>query len=178
MTPQQWAETIGGSMVAFIGVLLLVLAAWRKLAVEIAEFRRALAVIRQQSTKAATSSEQAATSAARVDDSLHNNNGGAHIKDFTDELRESVPRLIHTVQELRDDVAGLVKDQRGIRRDVGRLADVDREDRERAQREHAEIRADVAEVAGALKDHVAEVPAVVDAAKRQAIAELGLDRNP
>ena len=55
------------------------------------------------------------------------------------------------------------KSLRGTQRDVGRIADgvvhlsaVDREDRERAQREHAEIRSDVARVEGALSRHIAD----------------------
>lgn len=105
--------------------------------------------------------------------------------DLSDRMAESEAAAAERRVEHDRRLDGLEKDMRGIRRDMGRiaddnrrLADVDHEDRERAQREHAEIRADVADVAAALKDHVAEVPAVVDAAKRQAIAELGLDRNP
>lgn len=58
---------------------------------------------------------------------------------------------------------GVEKGLRGVQRDVGRaadgimkLADVDREDRERAQREHAEINTRVGHVEGALEAHLSE----------------------
>ena len=118
MTPQQWAESIGGAMVAFIGIVALVLAAWRKLALSITELRQALAAIGKQASTAASAS-------TRIDSSLHTTNHGTHVKDFQE-------HVLRELGEVRKDIGGIREELRG-------LAEADRSDRAAAAAEHKRI---------------------------------------
>ena len=137
MTPQQWAESIGGGAVAAIGAVIAavvvgrrIVAAWRALMAELARLRSELDAAKvqattaaQQSATAAKQSTAAATSAAKVDDSIHVNNSGHNLKDFTDDVR----------RRLRD----LQLDVGGIREELRHLNGVDLADRQAAAEVHA-----------------------------------------
>ncbi len=137
MTPQQWAESIGGGAVAAIGAVIAavvvgrrIVAAWRTLMAELARLRSELDAAKvqattaaQQSATAAKQSTAAATSAAKVDDSIHTNNGGGHLKDFTDEVKLSLT-------EVKRDIGG-------IREELRHLSGVDLADRKAAAEVHA-----------------------------------------
>lgn len=83
------------------------------------------------------------------------NNGGSTLKDSTDKIEE----LIH---ETRSDL-------RGIRRDIGRLSDVDKEDRDRAVRENEKIYAIIAENQNELKRHIDEVPVILEKHQKETL---------
>lgn len=75
------------------------------------------------------------------------NNGGSTMKDSTDEIKS----LIRDTQQ----------DLRGIRRDIGRLSEIDMEDRQRAVREHERFYTVLSDLKKDLEEHIDDVPKVL-----------------
>lgn len=164
MNPTEIAGAVGAGAVAAIVAVTLVVQAWAKLVAKIAELK-AIA-------------KKAAASAQAVDQSLHATNSGKHVKDYMNRSEEQFARM---VDELRA-VKQLAED---TNRDVQTLHHAQVEqvasasgDREATRRELSEIRASVSKIEGGLQTHIAEVPTLVEQAKREAIRELGMAPSP
>ena len=91
------------------------------------------------------------------------NNGGSTMKDATDKIEV----LLH---ETRADI-------RGMQKDIGRLAEVDMEDRQRAVREHERIYEAIAEVRNEVQEHIKEVPLVLKKSQEETIRMIQEIRN-
>lgn len=111
-SPEEWALILGA-----VGVLVTSLAASMKVLAEISEIRARV----EQSEQ---SRDQTLKVATQARDELKNN-GGSTVKDAVDRIEKQIDLV-------REDV-------RGMKRDVGRLAEVDAEDREVAAETHAQI---------------------------------------
>lgn len=121
-----------GEIVALItaigGLITVAAGSWlsiRKQAAELSAMRAQIGTVQITATEAAADAK-----AVRV--TTTENNTGSHLLDKIDNLGEAMVRV-------EEHQAATAADIRGIRRDIGRLQDIDREDRERAEAAHRDI---------------------------------------
>lgn len=121
-----------GEVVALItaigGLITVVAGSWlsiRKQSAELAAMRAQLGTVQLTATAAAADAK-----AVRV--TTTTTNSGTHLLDKVNALGEAMERV-------EEQQAAQGSDIRGIRRDIGRLHDADREDRERAEAAHKDI---------------------------------------
>lgn len=113
---------------AISGLIAVVAGQWlaiRKQSAELKAMRSELGTVQLTATSAAADAK-----AVRV--TTTTTNSGSHLIDKIEALGEAMGRV-----EEQQAAAGA--DIRGIRRDIGRLQDIDREDRERAEAAHRDI---------------------------------------
>lgn len=113
---------------AISGLIAVVTGQWlaiRKQSAELAAMRAQLGTVQLTATAAAADAK-----AVRV--TTTTTNTGSHLLDKIEAIGESLERV-------EEQQASTASDVRGIRRDIGRLQDIDREDRERAEVAHRDI---------------------------------------
>lgn len=124
MSPGEVAALI----TAIGGVIGVVTGAWlafRKQSADMAAMRAQIGTVQLTATAAAADAK-----AVRV--TTTTTNSGTHLLDKVNALGEAMERV-------EEQQAAQGSDIRGIRRDIGRLHDADREDRERAEAAHKDI---------------------------------------
>lgn len=112
---------IGGLITVLVGAWLSI----RKQSAELAAMRAQLGTVQLTATSAAADAK-----AVRV--TTTTTNSGSHLLDKIEALGEAMVRI-------EEQQAATAADVRGIRRDIGRLQDIDREDRARAEAAHKDI---------------------------------------
>lgn len=124
MSPGEVATLI----TAIGGLIAVVTGQWlaiRKQSADLQAMKSQLGNVQLTATSAAADAK-----AVRV--TTTTNNGGSHMIDKIEALGEAMERV-------EQQQAAQGSDIRGIRRDIGRLHDADREDRERAEAAHKDI---------------------------------------
>lgn len=124
MTPGELTALIA----AIGGLITVVVGSWlsiRKQSAELAALRAQVGTVQLAATAAAADAK-----AVRV--TTTENNSGSHLLDKIEALGEAMGRVEAQQESTAADV-------RGLRRDVGRLHDIDREDRERAEAAHRDL---------------------------------------
>lgn len=113
---------------AISGLIAAVAGQWmaiRKQSADLAAMRSQLGTVQITATSAAADAK-----AVRV--TTTTTNSGTHLLDKVNALGEAMERI-------EEQQGATASDVRGIRRDIGRLYDADREDRERAEAAHKDI---------------------------------------
>ncbi len=124
MSPGELAALI----TAISGLIAVVAGQWlaiRKQSADLAAMRSQLGTVQLTATSAAADAK-----AVRV--TTTTTNSGTHLLDKVNALGEAMERI-------EEQQSATASDVRGIRRDIGRLQDIDREDRERAEAAHRDI---------------------------------------
>ena len=119
---------IAALITAIGGFITVVVGAWvsiRKLTADLQAMKSQLGNVQLTATSAAADAK-----AVRV--TTTTTNSGTHLLDKVNALGEAMERV-------EEQQAAQGSDIRGIRRDIGRLHDADREDRERAEAAHKDI---------------------------------------
>lgn len=122
------AGELAALITAIGGFIAVVVGAWvsiRKLAADLQAMKSQLGNVQLTATSAAADAK-----AVRV--TTTTTNSGTHLLDKVNALGEAMERV-------EEQQAAQGSDIRGIRRDIGRLHDADREDRERAEAAHKDI---------------------------------------
>lgn len=136
ITSLQWAESLGGGIVAAIAILVSIIYGLKKLITALAELRREVEGAKKKASSAAASAQ-------KIDESLHTNNSGSHVRDDMDKWTKSHEHLsqkLEIVLEKIDHIDAAQKSQ----------ADENRTDRSAADMVHREIFRQVSELRDAI----------------------------